>query len=165
MTFDDAHGRRVANSVRGVLCHAGHLYVADAPENAVKVYILATGALRAEIVGPNLREPVQLLLNESDGRPYIGSKGNDSILTCPVAHSAPVGKVEPRTFIDGKVKHVSGMAFDDAGRFYAAERPARRIKMFPPDGRGAGDDFITGLPDDPEFIHHVPKTASPEGKP
>ena len=43
--------------------------------------------------------------------------------------------------------------------------PARRIKMFPPDGRGAGDDFITGLPDDPEFIHHVPKTASPEGKP
>ena len=131
----------------------------------MKVNILATGALRAEIVGPNLREPVQLLLNESDGRPYIGSKGNDSILTCPVAHSAPVGKVEPRTFIDGKVKHVSGMAFDDAGRFYAAERTARRIKMFPPDGRGAGDDFITGLPDDPEFIHHVPKTASPEGRP
>ena len=40
-----------------------------------------------------------------------------------------------------------------------------QLKMFPPDGRGAGDDFITGLPDDPEFIHHVPKTASPEGKP
>jgi hypothetical protein len=165
VTFDDAHGRRVANSVRGVLCHEGHLYVADEPENAVKVYVLASGALRAQIAGPNLREPVQLLLNASDGRLYIGSKGNDSILTCPVAHSVPVGKVEPRTFIDGKVKHVSGMAFDDAGRFYAAERTARRIKMFPPDGRGAGDDFITGLPDDPEFIHHVPKTASLGGRP
>jgi hypothetical protein len=56
------------------------------------------------------------------------------------------------------------MAFDDAGRFYAAERTARRIKVFPPDGRGVGDDFITGLPDDPEFIHHVPKPASPGGK-
>jgi outer membrane protein assembly factor BamB len=165
VTFDDAHRRRVVSSVRGVLCHAGHLYVADEPENAVKVYVLATGALRAQIAGPNLREPVQLLLNASDGRLYIGSKGNDSILTCPVAGSAPVGRVEPRTFIDGKVKHVSGMAFDAAGRFYAAERRARRIRMFPPDGRGAGDDFITGLPDEPEFIHHVPKTASPGGRP
>src|SRR5262249_29290889 len=61
VTFDDVHGRLVANSVRGVLCHAGHLYVADEPENAVKVYVLATGALRAQIVGPNLRAPVQLL--------------------------------------------------------------------------------------------------------
>ena len=165
VTFDDAHGRRVANSVRGVLCHAGHLYVADEPDNAVKVYVLATGALRARIAGPNLREPVQLLLKASDGRLYIGSKGNDSILTCPIADSAPVGTVEPRTFIDGKVKRVSGMAFDDTGRFYAAERVARRIKMFPPDGRGAGEDFITGLPDDPEFIHHVAKTASPGGGP
>ena len=51
------------------------------------------------------------------------------------------------------------MAFDSAGNFYAAERKARKIKMFSADGSGKGADFITGLPDEPEFILHVPKSS------
>ena len=49
------------------------------------------------------------------------------------------------------------MAFDAEGNFYAAERKAKRIKKFPPDGSGGGVEFISGLPDEPEFILYVPK--------
>lgn len=70
---------------------------------------------------------------------------------------APTRKVAPKTFVDGAVKHVSGMAFDDEGQLYAAVRLAKKIKKFPADGSGKGKDFITDLPDNPEFILYVPK--------
>ncbi len=88
---------------------------------------------------------------------YIGSSGNDRVVCYDLSQGAPAGTVQPRTFIHGKVKHVSGMAFDAAGNFYAAERKARRIRRFGPDGSGDGVEFIGGLPDEPEFILYVAK--------
>ena len=88
---------------------------------------------------------------------YIGSSGNDSVVSYDLAQGTPSGTVLPKMFIDGEVKHVSGMAFDAEGCFYAAERKAKKIKKFPPDGSGRGKDFITDLPDEPEFILYVPK--------
>lgn len=158
VSFTDDTNTRVANSVRGVLFYNGYLYVADEPANAVKVYDGSTGELSGQIAGDNLSAPVQLLLAATTGVLYIGSSGNDSVVSYDLSQGAPSGIVAPTTFIGGEVKHISGMAFDADGYFYAAERKAQKIKKFPPDGSGGGEDFITDLPDDPEFILYVPKS-------
>jgi hypothetical protein len=147
-------GGAISNSVRGVLYYGGYLYVADEPASAVKVYSMETGELQGQIAGSNLSAPVQLLLNGTTL--YIGSTGNDSVVTYDLAQGPPDGTVEPAYFINGGVKHASGMAFDGDGYFYAADRKSKKILKFHPDGTAAGD-FISGLPDDPEFILYVPK--------
>jgi hypothetical protein len=150
VSFD---GGKVANSVRGILLEDGYLFVADEVANAVKVYDPDTGDLVARIKGDNLSAPVQLLL---EGKTlYIGSTGNDSVVSYDLRHGFPNHVVAPKTFISGAVKHVSGMAFAH-GHLYAAERKAKKIKKFPASGGSHGKDFITGLPDNPEFILHVP---------
>ena len=158
VSFTDDKDTRVANSVRGVLFFDDYLYVADEPANAVKVYDGKTGELYGQIAGDNLSAPVQLLLTATTGVLYISSSGNDSVVSYDLSQGAPSGIVAPTTFIDGEVKHISGMAFDADGYFYAAERKAKKIKKFPPDGSGGGKDFITDLPDNPEFILYVPKS-------
>jgi hypothetical protein len=155
--FEDHTRKRVAHSVRGVVCHAGHLYVADEPGDAVKVYDVETGKFCGQIAGDDLCAPVQLLVDAGAGGLYIGSSGNDRVVCYDLAQGAPAGIVAPRTFIHGKVKHVSGMACDAEGNFYAAERKKKRIMKFGPDGSGDGVEFIGGLPDEPEFILHVAK--------
>ena len=87
---------------------------------------------------------------------YIGSTGNDSVVCYDLSNGAPLGTVAPTTFIDDEVKHVSGLAFDPDGSFYAAERHAKKIKQFTSTGKKVGN-FITNLPDEPEFILYVPK--------
>jgi hypothetical protein len=144
----------VSNSVRGVLYYDGYLYVSDEPADSVKVYNIETGELQGQIAGSHLSAPVQLLLNGTTL--YIGSTGNDSVVTYDLSQGAPSGTVEPAYFIKGDVKHISGMAFDDSGYFYAAERKAQKILKFNADGKA--EDFIKNLPDDPEFILYVPKS-------
>ena len=157
VSFTDPPQTRVAHSVRGVLFHNGYLYVADEPANAVKVYAVETGECRGQIAGHNLCAPDQLLLDATTGVLYIGSSENDHVVCYDLAQGTPSGTVPPRPFIHGGVKHVSGMAFDPDGYFYVAERKAKRIKKLPPNGSGSGMDFISGLPDEPEFILYVPK--------
>ncbi len=157
VNFTDSTDSRVAHSVRGVLFFNGFLYVADEPGNSVNIYDSKTGKLHGQIMGDNLSAPVQLLLSETTGVLYIGSTGTDSVLSYDLSQETPSETVVPNTFIDGKVKHISGMDFDADGNFYAAERKAKKIKMFPPDGSGKGKDFIKDLPDNPEFIRYVPK--------
>jgi hypothetical protein len=151
---DPPTNSRVANSVRGVVFYNSFLYVADEVGNAVKVYDGHAGELYGQILGENLKAPVHLLLNK--GVLYIGSTGNDSVVSYDLSKGAPSGTVAPATFIDGKVNHVAGLAFDADGYFYAAERKAKKIEKFKPNGKRAGD-FIINLPDEPEFIFYVPK--------
>ena len=73
------------------------------------------------------------------------------------SNGVPSGTVALETFIDRKVKHISGISFDAGCNFYAAERKDKKIFVFPLDGSGNGKDFITGLPDEPEFIMYMPK--------
>ncbi len=141
-----------------MLFHNDYLYVADEPANAVKVYDANTGKLYGQITGDKLKRPVQLLLEANTAVLYISSSGNDSVMSYDLSQGPPSGIVTPRMFIKGEVKNISGMAFDADGGFYAAERIAKRIKKFPPDGRGSGDEFIKNLPDEPEFILYVPKS-------
>ncbi len=157
VSFTDSSDTRVGNSVRGVLFHNGYLFVSDEPGNTVNIYAADSGELSGQIAGGNLVAPVQLLLGPSGNELYIGSSGNDSVVRYDLRQGIPTGTVVPETFINGHAKHVSGMAFDADGNFYVAERKAQKIKQFPPDGSGSGKDFITGLPDNPEFIRYVPK--------
>lgn len=154
VSFTDKTDKKVANSVRGVLFYKGYLYVADEPSDAVKVYDGTTGQLSGQIAGDKLSAPVQLLLNKTTL--YIGSTGNASVVSYDLSQGVPTGIVKPKKFITGDVKHVSGMAFDADGNFYAAERKAKSIKKFDGDGNYVGK-FIEDLPDDPEFILYVPK--------
>jgi hypothetical protein len=155
VSFTDDTNTEVGNSVRGVLFYTDFLFVADEVASAIKIYDGKTGELYGQIAGKNLVSPVQLLVNQSTL--YIASSDNDSVVSYDLSKGVPSGTVKPDTFIDGDVKHISGMAFDDDGYFYAAERKAQKIKKFHPDGSD-GKDFITDLPDDPEFIMFVPKS-------
>jgi hypothetical protein len=157
VTFTDPTHTRIIHSVRGVVFHKGHLFVADEPANAVKVYDGKTGEFRGQIAGHNLRAPDQLLLDATTGVLYIGSSESDRVVSYDLAQGTPSGTVQPRTFIHGGVNYVSGMAIDPEGYFYVAERKAKRIRKFPPNGSGSGTDFISDLPDEPEFIRYVPK--------
>ncbi|MDF1698495.1 MAG: hypothetical protein P1U56_21800 [Saprospiraceae bacterium] len=158
VSFDDDSDSKVAHSIRGVLYYDSYLFVSDQPADAVKIYHLESGELYSQIKGDNLCAPVQLLLQ--GGVLYIGSSGNNSVVTYDLANGVPSTTVEPELFIDGHAKHVSGMAFDDDGNFYVAERKANKIKKFPNDGSGKGETFIDDLPDNPEFILYVPKSSS-----
>ncbi len=152
--FESGAGSKVAHSVRGVAVVGQTLYVADEPGNAVKAYVLPTGELIGTIAGDNLSAPVHLLV--AGETLYIGSSGNDSVVTVDISSGPPSGTVAPTTFIDGGVKHISGFCFGGDGNFYAAERKAKKIVMFDPSGEKL-DTFIDDLPDEPEFILYVPK--------
>ena len=155
VNFTNDKNTEVHNSVRGVLFHDGFLYVANEVADAINVYDGNTGELHGQIAGSNLVGPVQLLVNQS--ALYIASSKNDSVVSYDLSRGVPSGSVKPKTFIDGDVKHISGIAFDADGYFYAAERDAQKVKKFHADGSN-GKDFITDLPDNPEFIVFVPKS-------
>jgi len=151
----DEHGRP-RHSVRGIVVHRKHLYVAGEAGNAVKVYEVKTGRLVARIKGDKLSKPVHLLLHGDTL--YIGAAGTGSILAYDIQKKAPHGKLKPRTVIDGKLKAPSGFAIGPDGDLYVAERFKQRIRRFSPKGKKKGT-FIDGLPDVPEFLVHVPDPA------
>jgi 6-phosphogluconolactonase (cycloisomerase 2 family) len=151
----DVHGRP-RHSVRAIVVHRKHLYVAGEAGNVVKVYELKTGRLVARITGKKLAKPVHLLMHGETL--YIGAAGTGSILACDVPKTAPRGKLKARAVIDGKLKGPSGFAFGPDGDLYVAERLKQRVRRFSAQGKKKGT-FIDGLPDMPEFLLHVPDRA------
>jgi len=154
LSYTDDTDSRVLNSVRGVLHYLGDLFVCDEVADTVKVFDGISGALKAQIGGKHLQVPVQLLVGPKQVL-YIASSKNDSVVSFDLSGGVPHGVVEAKKFIDGEVKHISGMSFGGDGKFYAAERKAKKIKCFEADG-SKGKDFISDLPDEPEFIMYVP---------
>jgi DNA-binding beta-propeller fold protein YncE len=152
----DVHGRP-RHSVRGIIVHRKHLYVADEAGNAVKVFDVKSGRLVARIKGSKLSKPVHLIL---DGNTlYIGAAGSGSILAYDIPVKPPRGKIKARTVIDGKLKAPSGFAIGPDGDIYVAERFNQRVRRYSKSGKKKGT-FIDGLPDMPEFLVHVPDRAS-----
>jgi len=152
----DVHGKP-RHSVRGIVVHRKHLYVAGEAGNVVKVYELKTGRLVARIRGKKLVKPVHLILHGDTL--YIGAAGTGSILAYDFPKKAPRGKLKARTVIDGKLKAPSGFGFGPDGDLYVAERFNQRIRRFSAKGKKKGT-FINGLPDIPEFLVYVPDQAS-----
>ena len=148
----DVHGRP-RHSVRGIIVHRGHLYVADEAGHTVKIFAVATGVLVARIKGRNLRKPVHLILRGETL--YIGAAGTGSILAYDIPAEAPSGKLKARVIIDGKLHAPSGFQFGPDGDINVAERFEQCVRRFSPKGKNRGM-FIEGLPDIPEFLAHVP---------
>jgi len=155
----DVHGRP-RHSVRGIIVHRKHLYVADEAGDAVKIFEVKSGRLVARIKGGKLTKPVHLVLNGNTL--YIGAAGTGSILAYDIQARAPRGKLKARTVIDGKLKAPSGFAIGPDGDLYVAERFEQRVRRFSVKGKKKGT-FIEGLPDMPEFLVHVPDRASGKG--
>jgi DNA-binding beta-propeller fold protein YncE len=152
----DEHGKP-RHSVRGIVVHRKHLYVADEASDGVKFFALPSGRLVARIRGKKQTKPVHLVLHGETL--YIGAAGTGSILAYDIPRIAPRGVVKPRLVIDGKLKAPSGFAIGPDGDFYVAERWKQRVRRFSPTGKKKGT-FIDGLPDVPEFLVHIPD-ASP----
>ncbi len=148
----DEHGKP-RHSVRGIIVHRGHLYVADEAGDAVKIFEVKTGRLVARIKGRKLTKPVHLILHGDTL--YIGAAGTGSILAFDIRAKAPKGKLKARTIIDRKLKAPSGFAIGPDGNFYVAERLKQRVQRFSAKGKKK-DTFIAVLPDMPEFLVHVP---------
>ena len=147
----DLHGRP-RHSVRGIIVHRQHLYVADEAGNAVKIFEIASGRLVARLKGSKLTKPVHLILHGETL--YIGAAGTGSILAYDIPDEAPDGKLKTRVVIDGKLKAPSGFAIGPDGDLYVAERFDQRVRRFSLKGKKKGT-FIDGLPDMPEFLVHI----------
>ena len=140
------------HSVRGIIVHRKHLYVADEAGDAVKVFDVHSGELMARITGKGLKAPVHLILHGETL--YIGASGTGSILALDLK-SMPLSELKPRMVIDAKLDAPSGFAVGPDGDLYVAERKKQRIRRFSADGKKKGT-FIDGLPDMPEFLVYVP---------
>ena len=151
----DVHGKP-RHSVRGIIVHRAHLYVADEAGDAVKIFEVKTGRLVARIKGHKLTKPVHLILHGDTL--YIGAAGTGSILAFDIPAKAPRGKLKARTLIDGKLKAPSGFAIGPDGDLYVGERFHQRVQRFSVKGKKK-KTFIDGLPDMPEFLVHVPDRA------
>jgi len=140
------------HSVRGIVVHRKHLYVADEAGDAVKVFNVQSGDLLAHITGPTLKAPVHLILHGETL--YIGASGSGSILALDLS-TPPSGELKARVVIDGKLDAPSGFAVGPDGDLYVAERKKQRVRRFSSDGKKEGT-FIHNLPDMPEFLVYVP---------
>jgi hypothetical protein len=141
------------HSVRGIVVHRKHLYVADEAGDAVKVFALKTGEHVARIKGRGLEAPVHLFLHGEIL--YIGAAGTGSILAVDLASTPLIGKIKPRVVVDEKLDAPSGFAVGPDGDLYVAERKKQRVRRFSIEGKKKGT-FIDDLPDMPEFLEHVP---------
>lgn len=148
----DQHGKP-RHSVRGIVVHRKHLYVADEAGDAVKVFHVQSGKLLAHITGGTLKAPVHLILHGETL--YIGASGSGSILALDLSPTPPSGELTARVVIDGKLDTPSGFAVGPDGDFYVAERKKQRVRRFSSDGKKEGT-FIHNLPDMPEFLVYVP---------
>jgi hypothetical protein len=140
------------HSVRGIVVHRKHLYVADEAGDAVKVFNVESGELMARITGRALKAPVHLILHGETL--FIGASGTGSILALDLS-TPPSGELEARVVIDGKLDAPSGFAVGPDGDLYVAERKKQRVRRFSSDGKKKGT-FIDDLPDMPEFLVYVP---------
>ena len=132
----DVHGKP-RHSVRGIVVHRKHLYVADEAGNVVKIFEVKSGRLVARIKGDKLTKPVHLILHGDTL--YIGAAGTGSILAYDIPKEAPHGKLKPRTVIDGKLKAPSGFAIGPDGDLYVAERFDAARAAFLTQGKEEGD--------------------------
>ena len=141
------------HSVRGIVVHRGHLYVADEAGDAVKVFALRTGELVARIKGKRMQRPVHLILH--DGVLYVSALGSGSVLAYDLPARPPRGKLKARVVVKDKLDAPAGIAIGPEGDLYVAERKEQRIRRFGMDGKKHGT-FIRHLPDMPEFLVHIP---------
>ena len=152
----DVHGKP-RHSVRGIVVHRKHLYVADEAGDAVKVFELKTGTTR----GAHRRaaHAAQARASGPARRDALHRRGRHRQHARPTTFrdaSAAQASTRRASSIDGKLEAPSGFAIGPDGDLYVAERfDQRRPALLARRGRRRGA-FIDGLPDMPEFLVNVP---------
>ena len=91
------------HSVRGIVVHRKHLYVADEAGDAVKVFNVQSGELMAHITGRALKAPVHLILHGETL--YIGASGTGSILALDLTSTPPSGRAQGARGDRRKARH------------------------------------------------------------
>ncbi len=145
---------KVKNSVRGVLFHAGLLYIVDEPGGMVRIYDPASGQ---PIFNSNLlTSPVQVLIH--NGTIYVGA-GNQ-VFSSPIPNPAsaivPPWTLTPIPALSSLSGDVSGMAFDSQGNFHVAIRTQSAVSKFSPDFSSSTPWPANPLPDNPEYLLYIP---------
>ena len=128
------------HSVRGVVVHRKHLYVADEAGDAVKVFNVQSGELMAHITGRALIAPVHLVLHGETL--YIGASGTGSILALDLTSTSPKGELKAHVVIDGKLDSPSGFAVGPDSDLYVAERKKQRVRRFSSKGKKRGRSLM-----------------------
>jgi hypothetical protein len=182
--------QKVQNSVRDVTIANDILYVADEAGDAVRMYDPATGVPLgfASIASPVHLAVFENQLYAGSGNsvysgalvsppgalPQVPSPTWFEGQTVPPFPPPPDGYTNSVTLTLKNLNlnlppgsPVSGITFDDSGNMYVALRAARAIYKFASaSGRGkqtfagAQAAFISGLPDDPEFVLWVSDKSS-----
>ena len=144
------------HSVRGIVVHRKHLYVADEAADVVKVFNVKSGELVARIRGRpahDARAPAVARRNALHRRFRYREHSDIGPAATP-----PSGKLKARVVIDGKLDCPPGFGIGPDGDLYVAERKKQRVRRFSAKGKKKGT-FIDDLPDMPEFLVHVPDRA------
>ena len=133
------------HSVRGVVWANGNLYTVDQPAGTVKIYDIS-----GRYVGQSnaVESPVHVVVHNQT----LFVSGGDQVLASPLP--SPAGDFRLLPVKGLKVKNSSGMAFSNSGNFYVASRTENVILKFDSNFRPV--KFRCELPDNPEFLLHVP---------
>jgi hypothetical protein len=124
----DEHGKP-RHSVRGIIVHRKHLYVADEAGDAVKVFNVRTGELLAHVTGRELEAAVHLILHGETL--YIGASGTGSILALDLT-MPPSGELKARVVIEKKLDAPSGFAIAPTAIFTWPSGRSSGCDAFPP---------------------------------
>jgi DNA-binding beta-propeller fold protein YncE len=133
------------HSVRGIEWVGGALYVADQPSHRVKVY-----GKNGEFLGQSneVESPVHLIARK--GTLFVS--GGNQIVSAKLPKKPGDFELVPVRQL--KVKNSSGMAFTPKGKLFVASRTENCIYKFDADFKPV--KFACELPDNPEFLLHVP---------
>jgi len=135
------------NSVRGVAVIGNTLYVADEPDNSIRMYDTLLGTYLGKLSDPSnlIRSPTHLLVH-------------DCLLFVTIADSVlcfDPSQQKLTTIISG-LKAPSGITFDGSGNFYVCERTSLQVLQYNSAFQPApSNPFIPQsgqMPDEPEFI-------------
>jgi hypothetical protein len=129
------------HSVRGIVVHRKHLYVADEAGDAVKVFNVQSGELMAHIAGRVLQAPVHLILHGETL--YIGAAGTGSILALDLTSTPPSGKLKARVVIDGGLDAPPASPSARTAIFTWPSGRSSGCGAFPPRGRKRGRSLMT----------------------
>ncbi|QEH38018.1 hypothetical protein OJF2_66140 [Aquisphaera giovannonii] len=126
------------------------LYLSDEKRKEVRRYSSSGAYLDSPVTGGDgLDKPVHLLVSRSGKHLYVGSQGNNSVLSLEVAS----GKVSTLVDSSSGIDSTAGLAEDEDGWLYVASRKGRQVLRFDhKTGKPDAKPFIASLGDNPEFI-------------
>jgi DNA-binding beta-propeller fold protein YncE len=151
------HASHGLSAVRGALFGpAGHLYVVDRDDNAVKAFDGLSGEHVRTYRHEHLDHPIHLLSHPDGERVLVGSRDRHAVVAIDVDTGKTHDFVAPG---HGGLGSPSGMAIGPDGLLYVASRDTKQVLRFDArTGKPEHRPFIDHLDDFPEFLQFVDQT-------